>query len=255
VRIARSTDNRYAYVGNNPLRYVDPTGHKLTCRIEEGGCDDGTPYTQKEKLQAVEIGGAAVLAGTGLGLVSESPWVLTALASAAIKLGQYANGVGPGTAPAASRQAAGPYSQYPIDRATIIRSLRELGTPQARAVEQLIKRDIVKLSIEEGTNAIKFNLRPGIDPSAYVRKGTDIAVILPDNILAKMPDYSVAQAYAATVAGHEAIHVLQNLRGSPTDQWVREMEAYAFQMKVGPTVPGVPQSLDSVMRHLLENYK
>jgi RHS repeat-associated protein len=36
--------DRFAYVGNNPVRYVDPSGHSVDCAIGEYGCDAGV-YT------------------------------------------------------------------------------------------------------------------------------------------------------------------------------------------------------------------
>jgi RHS repeat-associated protein len=51
--------DRYAYVGNNPVRFSDPTGHKKACGVLSGGCEDRGPDTENpfEELGLVDRDG------------------------------------------------------------------------------------------------------------------------------------------------------------------------------------------------------
>ncbi len=38
--------DRYAYVGNNPLRYTDPSGHKMVCEPEDPNCNQEAKHEE-----------------------------------------------------------------------------------------------------------------------------------------------------------------------------------------------------------------
>lgn len=83
--------DRYAYVRNNPIRYIDPTGHNEECGIGQSGCHGGTytPEDHKGSLDRVLKSNGVTLDGGMNNWTRERKYaVLTAVFNVGRKLAQ-----------------------------------------------------------------------------------------------------------------------------------------------------------------------
>jgi hypothetical protein len=116
---------------------------------------------------------------------------------------------------------AGTASYWPVNRALIVRQLRAIGTPQARAIEKMITRGGVRIDVQpSGAFGADTNEIMGEHPA-----GRNIT-LFQDPIL--MYGGRDPVSFAAATAGHEATHVLQELRGQSYTQ-TAEFEAWRVE--------------------------